>query len=177
MALFSFASCLSLKSVGNENIDISMLKKYQPFLADLGNIIIPTTKTKGAGEDTTIRFVFKAFVGGVANFNLSQIDLLISHLNSVTDMKFIQMHSSEKYNVISEIDEAAYSALDKNASGVEQAWIALKCAFVAGYYTGKVGGSEELKYDPVPGEFYNFKLEKDYVQTSNNAFGFPIGVL
>lgn len=146
------------------------------FLSSICELILPTSESKGASEPETIAFVIKAFRSEIGPFKYKQIGILKEKLE-INGVSFENLKKKGQVELLTEIDKSAYSPNSSKLTNVDLAWISLKCAVIAGYYTGKIGASEELKYDPVPGNFYNFELENDYVQTSNNAFGFPIGML
>jgi len=118
------------------------------IIARISEIIIPTTDTPGA-----IAAGVPFYIDHIAAnwMNKNQSSQLIAGIDK------IEMDTKTKYGKgfleQSNITQVAIvQALDDNLKH-EATYKTLKTYTVIGYYTSKIGMSEELNYDPIPGPY------------------------
>ncbi|NBC36419.1 gluconate 2-dehydrogenase subunit 3 family protein [Novosphingobium sp. FSY-8] len=136
------------------------------LMKDVAQLVIPRTKTAGAGDVGAGDFVLLALAHGLegahrpltgeaattyklflrADGTLRHADWLQAELNRRAGTRFIALPLAKRRAVLVALDTEAFAARD-------HPWKAIKNLILTGYYTSEIGGSKELNYELVPGRF------------------------
>lgn len=135
------------------------------LLREVSQIVIPATDTPGAGDADVGAFVAMALAHGMeatrsplppgaqtfvttrflrGDGSLRYIDWLDDQLGA----GFLNEDPAARLDKVRALDAAAFVA---NAGA--HPWRKLKALILLGYYTSEIGGSQELRYAPLPGRF------------------------
>jgi glucoside 3-dehydrogenase (cytochrome c) hitch-hiker subunit len=124
-------------------------KAADAMLDALCDLVIPATDTPGAvavGTPAFVRLALEHSLGGEKSVDtLARVE---NELNERAGRPFLDLDPAARLTVLTEVDAAAY-AQQPPAS----AWPTLKELILLGYYTSEIGGSQELRYELVPGRF------------------------
>lgn len=141
----------------------------QRRLIDLvSQLVLPRTDTPGAGEVGTGAFVVLALAHGLeearkplplnadaallrwrrSDGSLDHLGWLGAELDRRGGGDFLSLTAPEQHDALAALDAAAY------APEVQQhPWRTLKTLILTGYYTSEIGGSQELRFELVPGRY------------------------
>jgi hypothetical protein len=134
------------------------------LFAEVSRLVLPRTDTAGANEVRVGDFVLLALKHGLegsrkpaaaafvdwrqADGTLDYASWLETALARRTKGDFLKAAPSARLAAAASLDADAY------ASGVEfHPWRTIKALVLVGYYTSEIGGSQELRYEPVPGRW------------------------
>jgi len=138
------------------------------LLKEVSQLVIPRTGTAGAGEVGAGDFVILALVHGLegsravlplgtsgglvafrrADGSLDHVRWLESELNHRVGGDWLSAPHSERAASLAALDAEAYAEGRK-----EHPWRTVKGLILTGYYTSEVGGSQELRFELVPGRY------------------------
>lgn len=139
-------------------------RRAQQLLDQVCDLTIPDTDTPGAVKAGVPAFVALAiahnvsrsnapiadalFTGGKAPANAGLLDWLGFELDLKTGGAFLSARRDAQEKALADLDAAAYAK-----GGEKSPWRILKGLIVTGYYTSEIGGSQELRFELVPGRF------------------------
>ncbi len=112
------------------------------------DLVIPATTTPGAlaaGVPAFVRLA-QAHADGIAStgHEWSQLAALLNARH------YLRGDDSARLRLLEQLDAAAFTP---GASSRAAPWLIVKSLIIVGYYTSQIGGSQELRYDLVPGRF------------------------
>ncbi|AYA63543.1 gluconate 2-dehydrogenase subunit 3 family protein [Alteromonas sp. RKMC-009] len=144
------------------------------LLAEICDILIPDTTSKGAVAANVPAFVHMAFQHQLFGGSVDTVVSIGSYLNSKSPSgNFLLEDEFFKRSIIELIDKTTFSKSQETE--ISANWKIIKEAVIVGYYTSEIGGAEELTYLPVAGSMYRADIAfKDTPHVSNlwmeNAF-------
>lgn len=138
------------------------------LLRAVAQLVLPRTQTAGAGEVGTGDFVLLALAHGLegahrplpadadpalhaharADGTLDHVGWLGAELDRRGGGAFLALPPVRRHDALAALDADAFAGV-----AASQPWRAIKALILTGYYTSRVGGAEELRYEPVPGRF------------------------
>lgn len=123
------------------------------FLSALSDTLIPATDTPGAvgaGVPDTFDAMMVTWASPVHRAALrTALAILAGRLNPLAGGNFSQAPAASRAAALSPIDQAAFGAKATEDSDYR----AIKSLIAELYYTSEIGASQELIYDPMPGEW------------------------
>lgn len=122
---------------------------FLPFLNCIGEIIIPTTKTPGAGAPEVSAFVVNASKVGIIGSTIETVPQLLAQLDSRANGSFMALPKTAQTKLIQLVDNVSFLP----GASLFEPWPTVKALIVMGYYTSEVGGSQELAYELIPGRY------------------------
>ncbi|WP_420383443.1 gluconate 2-dehydrogenase subunit 3 family protein [Novosphingobium sp.] len=146
--------------------------RQRRLLREVSDLVIPATHTKGAGELAVGDFVLIALAHGLegtrqplslyattpgfspflrSDKSLRHVDWLESVLDQRAHGDFLKRPATERSAILAALDAQAYPPGPPAAD--PSPWCRIKTLILIGYYTTETGGSQELRYEPVPGRF------------------------
>ncbi len=158
------SACNPLKILANNE----PTEAQRVLLRDVSQMVIPRTGTAGAGDIGVGDFVILGLAHGLENARDKLPDdagaELSAHRRNDGSLDHISWLESELARRAkgdwSKLDEASRTAAlvaldsDAYAEGVQShPWRTIKALILTGYYTSKIGGSEELRFELVPGRY------------------------
>lgn len=133
-------------------------------IAALAETIIPTTETAGAagaGVPATLQALATDWGDDdFRNYWRTGLTSLISSLEDAGSASFTEMTSDQRHSILS-----AYDARVFDGEVEDGFYRDFKATIVQAYYMSETGASEELAYEPVPGEFIGCVDLSDYPKT------------
>ena len=118
----------------------------QRLLADVADIIIPTTDTPGAKAAGVDQFIIRVMRDCYVKKDQEDFYQGLAEL----DAKSKTAHGKG----FCELEEAAKIGIVKESAAKQKAFFkVLKELTVAGYFTSEIGATQALEYLPVPGQF------------------------
>ncbi|MAM39795.1 MAG: twin-arginine translocation pathway signal protein [Erythrobacter sp.] len=139
------------------------------MMRQVSQAVLPATDTPGAGDVGVGDFVILALAHGLdgtrepagssempwafpeyqrRDGTLRYADWLENTLDRAANGDFVRCDAAEQTTLVGRLDEEAF------AEGNDaHPWRKLKALILTGYYTSQVGGSEELRFELVPGRF------------------------
>lgn len=155
--------------VDTENLALKALNKNQlDLVADVADMIIPDTETLGAKsvhvhylvDELAANWMMADERAGVLN-DLTTLD---ERIKSEKGMSFSELDQTGRGGVLDQLGAEMLAAGGTNAglgditnsddnTGRKHIYRELRELIIFGYYTSEVGASEELNYDPIPGEY------------------------
>ncbi|NLR71166.1 gluconate 2-dehydrogenase subunit 3 family protein [Novosphingobium sp. ERN07] len=136
------------------------------LMKEVSQLVIPRSATPGAGEVGAGDFAILVLAHGLENSRKPVKDTAayarflrndgsvrhVAWLERELDLRaggdFLGADATRRAALLGALDAEAFAS---RAS--ESPWKAIKALIVTGYYTSEPGGSEELRYEPVPGRF------------------------
>lgn len=140
--------------------------RQQALLREVAQIVIPRTDTPGAGDVGAGAFVALALAHGLdgtrdaapdgpgprrADGSLDHAAWLERELDRRANGSFLAMPAEERHATLAALDAEAFPAGPPPRD--PSPWRAIKGLILTGYYTSQAGGSEELRYQLVPGRW------------------------
>lgn len=122
---------------------------FRPLVTAIGELLIPTTDTPGAGAPEVADFVLLACRHGTLGGALSDLATVKRALDGRAGQAFLAAPSARKAEVLGGLDRDGFAA--RSAEGA--AWLNVKRLILAGYYTSETGASKELRYELIPGRY------------------------
>lgn len=170
-ALFAMAVGVPLAVVRVSDLDAedAPTDRQRLMIRDVAQLTLPRTGTPGAGEVGVGDFVVLALAHGLegsrepgasaaiqgAHARFRRRDGSLRHLDWLED----ELDRRARGDFPAQAREARVAALarldaEAFAEGAEaHPWRTLKALILTGYYTSEVGGSQELRYELVPGRW------------------------
>jgi len=138
------------------------LEDHKELIGALADTIIPTTDSPGAGEAGTGEFIIKMIRDcterKAQNNFISGLNDLAEYTQSNYKKTFVQCSSSERNAILAHFEMAGQR--DRGVLGkVEKKFLGssffeiLKKYTVIGYCTSKIGATQALAYDFIPGKY------------------------
>lgn len=125
---------------------------HRKFLAKLSDVIIPQTDSPGAlvaGASVKVEEVITNLLGDTERKKwLSGLTAVHAALDKSVGGDFMKASVANQTNAIQKLDKAAY-----NNGAAPKSYRALKSAIATAYYLSETGATEELRYEPVPGDW------------------------
>lgn len=139
------------------------------LMREVAQAVIPANETPGAGDAGVGEFVLVALAHGLdgtrdpvssaampwafpeyrrRDGSLRFVDWLAAALDDAAGGSWLAAAPERRAAVLADLDAAAF-AVDAGA----HPWRKLKGLILTGYYTSEIGGSQELRYELVPGRF------------------------
>ena len=167
-ALLALALGLPLAAVKLSDLpaDEAPSARQRLLMKEVSQLVIPRTATGGAGEVGTGDFVILALAHGLEKSRtilpLGTAAGLAAHRRADGSLDHLRWLEAEldgrsggdwlkdkaRAGVLAALDAEAY------AEGVkDHPWRTVKGLILTGYYTSQVGGSQELRFDLVPGRY------------------------
>lgn len=147
--------------IGNSAHSKGMLRAHESLIAELVDVIIPPTSSPGAKSANVQGYIigylencssekeFNNFVNGLD-------DLQENALNSFKS-RFEQCSQNQKVQLLEKLDNHWNSKgiLSKISSKIfgRSFFKTLKILTIEGYCTSRIGATQFLKYDPIPGKY------------------------
>lgn len=134
--------------------DGKVFNKHQlKLLKQICSIVIPKTETLGAAEVDTHGFLdnqlFSCHTKAEQKVVLDVLKLVDASAQQQLSKPFLELTSEQQFYLLTNLDLGK-----QNFNQAERAdFKILKQYICFGYYTSEVGGTQELRYDPVPGGF------------------------
>lgn len=142
-----------------------------PLFRRLGEIVIPTTTTPGAGTAEVFAFVSRAVEKGLFGVPADLFARLQVELDARAGGDFLRLPAARQEALVAALDVEDY----RPGTVGESPWCMVKTLILVGYYTGEAGGSRELDYQLVPGRFDpDIPTGKNYRALSNDWTGLSI---
>lgn len=154
-AEFFISGC---KSGSKVNTDDLFAKDTTAFLNEVGETILPETKTPGAKAANVggfmaimVRDCYTADDQKIFKKGLSQLD-------EATDKKFkksfMEADAKQRTEVLTDLDkEAKEYSKTKKPEDPNHYFTMIKQLTLLGYFTSEVGATKALRYLPVPGKY------------------------
>jgi len=124
------------------------------LLNTLCDTVIPDTDTPGAVKAGVPAFVAMAAGHGLEG---APSDLLLRFsmaLDAAAGGAYLSLEPERRLTLITDVDSRAFDRSGANPLAGDLAlWPKLKALIVLGYYTSKIGGSEELQFANIPMRF------------------------
>ena len=126
------------------------------LLANVVEIVIPTTDTPGA-RAAKVHLFIDALMADWANGETQlEIRRAVNSVNTAAlarhDADFNTLPESRQIGVVAAVDAAAFAA-DAEAGSERRSFRRLKELIFRGFYLSRIGATEELRFELVPGEF------------------------
>ena len=163
--------------------DTEVTDRQRALMKEVSQLVIPRTQTPGAGDVGAGDFVILALAHGLeksrepaggivtsgwqhfirADGTIDHIGWLEHELDESAKGDFLRSPVAQRQTALSALDAAAY------AKDGPHPWRTLKALILTGYYTSEAGGSQELRYEPVPGRWDpDLPLTPDFRAISND---------
>lgn len=145
------------------------------WLDGICDMVIPPTQTAGAGRTGVANFVVMALDHGLEGSRSPAVDpalprredgsvdhlrWLAGELDRRAGSSFSALPPGRRASILADVDAEAFPAGPPPAH--PSPWVTIKTLILTGYYTSETGGSKELRYEPVPGQW-----NPDLPQTPN----------
>ena len=118
------------------------------LLVTIGEILLPTTGTTGAGAHDVTAFVLRAVAHGMRGAPPDLLRQLQAELDRGAGGAFLDAATERQIAALETLDAATFAP-----GAARSAWPLAKTLILMGYYTSETGASRELDYEPVPGRF------------------------
>jgi hypothetical protein len=143
--------------------------RQRAMMREVAQAVLPRTGTPGAGEVGVGDFVILALAHGLdgtrapaasaatphafpqnrrSDGSLRYLEWLETTLDRAASGDWLGKPESRRVALVAELDGRAFA---KDAG--EHPWKKVKGLILTGYYTSEVGGSQELRYELVPGRY------------------------
>lgn len=147
--------------------DDAPTRAQQTMMRTVAQLVLPRTDTPGAGDVGAGEFALlglahglegaRKLIGGDAMPNLQPFrrpDGSLRHaawlereLDRRSRGQFLARGAAEQAQALGSLDAEAFAAPG------DHPWKIVKALILTGYYTSEAGGSQELRYEPVPGKW------------------------
>jgi hypothetical protein len=143
--------------------------RQRAMLREVAQLTIPRTDTPGAADVGTHDFVILALAHGLdgtrqpaagesipasiryyqrQDGSLDHLQWLENALDTRAGGDFLAAPAGRKAAALAAIDAEAFASRDSQSP-----WAPVKALILTGYYTSEAGGSQELRYELVPGRY------------------------
>lgn len=131
----------------NTGASVAITAAQTSLLAEVADIIIPTTDTPGAKEAGAHDFIIRALRDCYAIEEQEAFYAGLAKLDA-------DSHADNDGKGFVELDEAGKkSALEKTVKTNKDFFKQLKQFVITGYFTSEIGATQALAYLPLPGQF------------------------
>ncbi|MCP5382835.1 MAG: gluconate 2-dehydrogenase subunit 3 family protein [Kordiimonadaceae bacterium] len=139
---------LNLKALSKEQFDL---------VGDLADMIIPETDTPGA-KAINVHFLIDELAANWMTTDEKErflIDLtaLDDRINRLYGNKFSNLDGNKKNAVLDQLSAEMLIA-EEREGGHKHIYQQLRELTIFGYYTSEIGATEELAFDPLPGDYH-----------------------
>ncbi|MCL1065658.1 gluconate 2-dehydrogenase subunit 3 family protein [Shewanella olleyana] len=118
----------------------------------IADIIIPQTDTPSASQAETHLYVDYY----VHHFmTTKERKVFVAQMDHLISDRLLQLSSSRQVELVQKIDREMYQGTEQSTF-----YSKLKQLIVIGYYTSKVGATQALNFDPIPGPYQEIKLDQ-----------------
>ncbi|QNE07637.1 gluconate 2-dehydrogenase subunit 3 family protein (plasmid) [Croceicoccus marinus] len=149
--------------------DDAPTERQRVMMKQVSQLVLPATGTPGAGDVGVGDFVILALAHGLdgtrdpagssempwafpeyrrRDGSLRYVGWLEHTLDLAANGDYLRRPDDEKHRVLAALDAEAFAEGNDT-----HPWRKLKGLILTGYYTSRVGGSEELRFELVPGRF------------------------
>ena len=149
--------------------DEAPTERQRLLMKQVSQAVLPATGTPGAGDVGVGDFVILALAHGLdgtrdpagssempwafpeyrrRDGSLRYVGWLEHTLDLSANGDYLRLPGDEQHRLLAELDREAFA--DGNDA---HPWRKIKGLILTGYYTSRVGGSEELRFELVPGRF------------------------
>lgn len=140
--------------------------RQRALMKEVSQLVIPPSATPGAGDVGAGDFAILALAHGLENSrkpvkdaapyarflrndgSVRHVPWLERELDLGAGGDFLGADGARRAALLSALDAQAFASRES-----ESPWKAIKALILTGYYTSEPGGSEELRYEAVPGRF------------------------
>lgn len=148
-----------------ENLNLKALNQAQlDLVGDIADTVIPYTDTPGA-KAVNVHYLIDELAANWMTAHertgfLADITALDDRIKTERGKSFSNLGASERGQVLEQLGvemiAAAQITSDLTSEGNDRKHIyrELRELIIFGYYTSEVGASEELSYDPIPGDYH-----------------------
>jgi len=155
-AASAMTACLSGEEAGQGASKVSsaptLSASEMALVAALGQAIIPKTETAGAieaGVPDVIQSLFTDWADdNTRRYWRAGLQNLDQHFVKSGGQSFAKMNASQQASLLEKYDAKAFAE-----SGFDDFYRNIKNTIARAYYMSEAGASEELVYEPVPGDF------------------------
>ena len=124
------------------------------LLNALCDAVIPDTDTPGAVKAGVPAFVAMAAGHGLEGAPADLLPRFFAALDAAAPGSYLSLEPERRLALLTDIDARAYDRSGANPLAGDLAlWPKLKALVVVGYYTSKIGGSQELRFANIPMHF------------------------
>ena len=141
---------------------------HNALVLTLLSIVIPDTRTPGAGNQANSEFILRAVDAGLMGVSDDTLDLLAADLDHRAGTLFLNLPPPRRERILADLDDEVF------ASGTTRPapWMTVKALILMSYYTSETGASQELHYELVPGRFDpDIIIDRDWRPLSNDWAG------
>ncbi|RIV87742.1 gluconate 2-dehydrogenase subunit 3 family protein [Aurantiacibacter zhengii] len=170
-ALFALAVGIPVAGVTLSDLDErdAPTERQRLMMRLVSQAVLPATDTPGAGDVGVGDFVIVALAHGLEGTrepvgsaempwtfpeyqrpdgSLRYVNWLEATLDRSANGDFIRQDTDARTRTLAKLDSEAFAE-----GGDAHPWRKLKALILTGYYTSRVGGSEELRFELVPGRY------------------------
>ena len=179
MSLVAAAGILWSCSRSGDEAPVSTEDERLALLSEVSDFVLPETEDGPAASAVGVpQFLLLALEHHLADTDVpatpeqsDYVAWLEGELNVRTGGRFLGAAEAQKEQAVADMDAAAFR--DRSAP---TPWLKLKQLILIGYYTSETGGSDVLRYEPVPGEFTgDVDIEPGMKALSNDWTGVKYG--
>ena len=124
------------------------------LLEALCDAVIPDTDTPGAVKAGVPAFVVMAAAHGVKEAPADLLPRFFAALDAAAGGRYLALAPERRLALLGDIDTRAFARGNDTPLPEDLAlWKYLKALIVVGYYTSKIGGSQELRFANIPFRF------------------------
>lgn len=133
------------------NVDVNWLPSalsddQMSLIAEMAEVIIPTTDTPGAKAAKVDRFIHEMYL---AYMTQKEQKLLLKGLELLEEKDFGTIDTEAKYGIVSHLANDMPIAKGQGKSFFRL----MKELTMLGYFTSEIGAKLALNFDPVPGQY------------------------
>lgn len=136
----------AMGQVTNFGSSVAVTAEQEKFLAEVADIIIPTTGTPGAKAAGVEKFIVRVMRDCYEKPEQEKFYAGLAKLDADSQAKFgkgfVALDLAQKNEMVKQ------STVDNKAF-----FIAMKGLTVTGYFTSEIGATQALEYLPIPGKF------------------------
>lgn len=140
---------LALKVLSQANFNL---------VGDIADTIIPDTDTPGA-KSVNVHYLIDELAANWMTFDermafVKALTALDERIKRERGASFSELGLADRGTVLDQLGTEMLAAQDAKANdGRKHIYLELRELIIFGYYTSEVGASEELIYDPLPGNY------------------------
>lgn len=138
------------------NKSIRFTADQSALIAEIADLIVPTTSTPGAKAAGVPAFIEKMIADCYTKKDQELFFQGLTKLDSDCVEKFGKNFlnlSKEDQIAMLKLAEIDSQVTDKKIKGGDHFWKTIKGLTVTGYFTSEIGATQALRYEPVPGRY------------------------